>query len=95
VSGQALVQTVGPHSWGHDKHNRGWLGITVGNEHMEVGSPSVVHDLDVPQPILGVTPPSEDDRAIERDFAAGAIEEHFAPGVDQGGNGKEIVHKAR
>ncbi len=36
---------------------------------MEVGSPSVVHDLDMPQLILGVTPPLEDDHAIKRDFA--------------------------
>jgi hypothetical protein len=62
---------------------------------MEVGSPSIVHDLDVPQLIRGVTPPSKDDRAVERDFAAGAMEEHFTPGVHQGGGKEDIVHKAR
>ena len=62
---------------------------------MAVGSPSIVHDLDAPQLVLGVTPPSEDDRAVKRDFAAGAIEKHFAPCINQGGNGEEIVHKAR
>jgi hypothetical protein len=49
----------------------------------------------MPQLVLGVTSPLEDDRAVERDFAAGAIEEHFAPGIDQGRNGEEIVYKAR
>jgi hypothetical protein len=62
---------------------------------VEVSSPSIVHNLDAPQLVLGVTPPSEDDRANERDFAAGAMEEHFAPGIDQGGNGEEIVYKAQ
>ena len=62
---------------------------------MEVGSPSIVHNLDAPQLVLGVTPPSEDDRAVKRDFAAGAMEEHFAPGVNQGSNRKEIIHEAR
>ncbi len=62
---------------------------------MEVGSPSIIHDLDVPQLVLGVTQPSEDDHAIERDFAAGAMEEHFTPSINQGGNKEEIVHKAR
>ncbi len=62
---------------------------------MEVGSPSVVHDLDAPQLVLGVMPSLEDDRAVERDFAADAMEKHFAPGVNQGGNGEEIVHEAR
>jgi hypothetical protein len=62
---------------------------------MEVGSPSVVHDLDAPQLVLGVTPPSEDDGAVERDFAAGAMEKHFTPGIDKGGNGEDIVHKAQ
>jgi hypothetical protein len=61
---------------------------------MEVGSPSVVHDLDAPQLVLGVMPPSEDDRAIERDFAAGAMEKHFTPSIDKCGNREEIVHKA-
>ncbi len=92
MSGQALIQTVGPRSWGCDECNCGWLGITVGNGRLEVGSPSVVHDLDAPQRVLGVMPPSEDDRAIKRDFAAGTMEEHFAPGINQGGNGEEIVH---
>ncbi len=62
---------------------------------MEVGSPSVIHDLDMPQLVLGVTPPSEGDRAIKHDFAAGAMEEHFAPGINKGGNREEIVHEAR
>ena len=62
---------------------------------MEVGSPSIIHDLDVPQLFLGVTPPSEDDRAVKRDFTAAAMEKHFAPGIDQGGNRVEIVHKTR
>ncbi len=62
---------------------------------MEVGSPSVVHDLDVPQLVLGVTPPSEDDCAVKCDFAAGTMEKHFAPSVNKGGNREEIVHKAR
>ncbi len=95
MSGQALIQTVGPRNWGCDECNRGWLWVTVGDGHVKVGSPSIIHNLDAPQLVLGVTPPSEDDRAIKRDFAAGAMEEHFAPGVNQGGNGEEIVHKAQ
>ncbi len=62
---------------------------------MEIGSPSVLHDLDGSQLILGVTPLLEDDRAIECDFAAIAMEEHFAPGINQGSNGEEIVHEAQ
>ncbi len=62
---------------------------------MEVDSLSIVHDLDVPQLVLGVTPPLEDKRAVKRDFAAGAMGKHFAPGINQGGNGEEIVHKAQ
>jgi hypothetical protein len=95
VGGRALIQTVGPRSWGRGERNCGWLGVIIRDWHMEVGSPSVVHDLDMPQHILGVTPPLEDDRAIKRDFAAGAMENHFAPNVDQGGNGEEIVHEVR
>ncbi len=62
---------------------------------MEVGSPSIIHDLDAPRFVLGVMSPSEDDRAIKCDFAASAMEEHFVPGINQGSNGEEIVHKAR
>ncbi len=62
---------------------------------MEVSIPSVVHNLDAPQLVLGVTSPLEDDRAVERDFADGAMEEHFAPSVDQGGDREEIVHEVR
>jgi hypothetical protein len=62
---------------------------------MEVGSPSVVHDLDAPQLVLGVTPRLEDDRAVKHDFAVGAMEKHFAPGANQGNKGEEIVHEAR
>ncbi len=45
--------------------------------------------------VLGVTPPSEDDRAVKRDFAAGVMEKHFAPSVNQGGDREEIVHEAQ
>jgi hypothetical protein len=60
---------------------------------MEVGNQSIIHDLDTPQLFLGVTPPSKDDPAIERDFAAGAMEKHFAPSINQGGDGEDIVHE--
>jgi hypothetical protein len=62
---------------------------------MEVGSPSIIHDLDVPHLVLGVMPPSEDDRVVKHDFAASVMEEHFKPGINQGGHGEEIVHGAR
>jgi hypothetical protein len=88
------MQTVGPRGWGRDERNHGWLGVTVRVGHMEVGSPSIVHDLDAPQLVLGVTLPLEDDHAIERDFAAGTMEKHLAPGINQGGDGEEIVHEA-
>ncbi len=94
MSGRALIQTVGPCGWGHDEHNHGWLGVTVRDGHVAVGSPSIVHNLDAPQLVLGVTPPLEDDRAIKCDFAASAMEEHCAPGIDQGGDGEEIFHEA-
>jgi hypothetical protein len=61
---------------------------------MEVSIPSVVHNLDAPQLVLGVTSPSEDDHAVERDFADSAMEERFAPSIDQGSNREEIVHEA-
>jgi hypothetical protein len=70
VSDWALVQTVGPRGWGRDECNCGRLWVTVGDRHVEVGSPTIVHNLDAPQLVLGVTPPLEDDCAIERDFAA-------------------------
>jgi hypothetical protein len=89
------MQTVGPRGWGRGERNHGWFWVKVGDGHMEVRSPSVVHDLEAPQLVLGVTPPSEDDRAVDRDFAAGAMEEHLAPSINQSGNREEIVHKAR
>jgi hypothetical protein len=61
---------------------------------MEVGSLSVIHDLDLPQLVLGVTPPLEDDCSVKRNFAAGAMEKHFTPGINQGSDGEEIAHKA-
>ncbi len=84
-----------PTQLGAWQHNRGWLGVTVGDGHMKVGSPSVIHDADVPQLVLGVMPPSDDDCTVEHDFAASAMEKHIAPSVDQGGDREEIVHKAQ
>ncbi len=57
--------------------NRGFTGgvIVLG---FEVGDPSVIDYFDLPQSILGVPPPLEDNLSVEGDIAAGAVKVHFA-----------------
>ncbi len=57
--------------------NGGFTGgvIVLG---FEVGGPAVIDYFDLPQSILGVPPPLEDNVPIEGDFAAGAVKVHFA-----------------
>jgi hypothetical protein len=44
----------------------------------EFGGPSVVHEFDAPESVIGVAPPSEDDLSIVGDFASMFVEENFA-----------------
>ena len=41
-----------------------------------------------------IAPPSEDDQAVQCDFAAGGIEENLAAGVAEDSNRKQIVGEA-
>ncbi len=57
--------------------NRGFTGVVI-ILGFEVGGPAVIDYFDLPQSILGVPPPLEDNFSIERDFAADAVKVHFA-----------------
>ena len=60
--------------------NRGFTGgvIVLG---FEVGDPAVIDYFDLPQSILGVPPPLEDNFPIEGDFSGGAVKVLFASRV--------------
>jgi hypothetical protein len=47
----------------------------------EVGDPAIIDYFDLPQLILGVPLPLEDNFPVEGDFAAGAVKVHFASHV--------------
>jgi hypothetical protein len=51
-----------------------------------VRCPAVVNDLDTPEAVVRVAPPSEDDRAVKCYFTSGGVKEHFAPSIAQDGN---------
>ena len=56
--------------------------------------PSVVHEFDTPESILGVAPPSEDDLSVVGDFAPMLVEEDFAAGIAVDSNREEVVDEA-
>ncbi len=58
-----------------------WGGFVVSD--LEVGSPSVVNNAHLPEAMLGVVPPSEDDFTIESYFASGSMEEYLASGITE------------
>ena len=58
------------------------------------GCPSIVHNFDAPESVLGVLPPSEDGLTIEGDFTTVLVEEDFASGIAEDGNKEEIVEEA-
>ncbi len=61
---------------------------------LQVGRPAIINDANLPEEMLGVTPPSEDDFAIKSYFATGGVEEHFATTVAKDCNRQEIVGQA-
>jgi hypothetical protein len=69
-----LIWTVCFHHWWD-----GWsitTGVIISD--FEVSDPAVVDDLDLPQSILGVPQPLEDNLPVESDLAACAMEVNFA-----------------
>ncbi len=48
---------------------------------LKVSDPAAVNYFDLPQLILGVPLPSEDDLPVEGDFAAGSVKVHFTSHV--------------
>ena len=52
-----------------------------------IGCPSIVDNTDVPEVMVRVMPPSEDDRAVVCDFTPGGMKEYFASGIAKDGNG--------
>ena len=71
----------------------GWSRGIITNG--ELGGPSVVHEFDTPESVLGVAPPSEDGLSIVGDFAPMFVEENFPAGIAEGCNREEVVDKAR
>ena len=76
-----VIQAVGALWW--------WRGGIVANP--EVGSPSVINDANSPEAMPRVTPTTKDDVAVECDFVAGGVEEHFTTGITEDWNGEKIV----
>ena len=62
--------------------NEGGLGHVGWNEDANVGSPPIIGDVDPPESVCGVAPPSKDDFAIEGDFTSCAVEVNVAPCID-------------
>jgi hypothetical protein len=61
---------------------------------LQIGREAIVDDSNMPEAMLGVTPPLEDDFAIKSYFATGGVEEYFATGVSEECNGEEVVGEA-
>jgi hypothetical protein len=55
--------------------------------------PSVVHEFDAPESILGVAPPSEDGLSVVGDFAPMLVEEDVAASIADS-NQEEVVDEA-
>jgi hypothetical protein len=54
-------------------------GVVVHDLH--VGCPSIIDDANLPEAILGVTTPLEDDFAIYHYFTAGSIKEYLTASI--------------
>ncbi len=48
---------------------------------LQVGSPAIINDANMPEVMFGVTPPLEDDFAVKNYFTTGGIEEYFATSI--------------
>jgi len=70
----------------------GWSHGVVTNG--ELGGPSVVHEFDAPESVLGVAPPSEDGVAVVG-VAPMFVEEDFTAGIAEGCDREEVVDEAR
>ena len=71
----------------------GWPRGVIANG--EFGGPSIVHEFDVPESVLGVVPPSEDGLSSVGDFAPMFVEENFAAGIAEDCDQEEVVDEAR
>jgi len=71
----------------------GWPRGVIANG--EFGGPSVVHEFDVPESVLGVVPPSEDGLSGVGDFAPMFVEENFAAGIAEDCDQEDVVDEAR
>ncbi len=54
---------------------------------LQVGSPVIINDANVPEAMFEVTPPLEDNFAIKSYFATSGVEEYFATGIAEDCNG--------
>ncbi len=54
---------------------------------LQISRPSIIDDANMPEVMLGVTPPLEDDFAIKSYFKTSGIEEYFATSVAEDCNG--------
>jgi hypothetical protein len=59
-----------------------------------VGCPAIINNVNAPEAMCGVTPPSEDDFTIKNYFATGGVDEYFATSITEDCNGKEVVGEA-
>ncbi len=64
----------------------GWKGGDV-VINLQVGRPAIINNANMPEAMLGVTPPLEDDFAVKSYFATSGIEEYFATGIAEDCNG--------
>ncbi len=48
---------------------------------LHISRPAIINNANMPEAMLGVMPPLEDDFAIKSYFATGGVEEYFATGV--------------
>jgi hypothetical protein len=71
----------------------GWPRGVIANG--EFGGPSVVHEFDAPESVLGVEPPSEDGFAGVGDFTPVFVKENFTAGIAEDCDREEVVYKAR
>ncbi len=56
--------------------------------------PAIVNDAHLPEAMVRVAAPSEDDQAVQRDFAAGGIEENLAADIAEDSDREQIVGEA-
>jgi hypothetical protein len=54
---------------------------------LHISCPAIIDNVNTPEAMLGVTPPSEDDIAIKSYFATGGINEYFATSIAEECNG--------